>query len=168
MTLLDDANLATLAARVAVRAIHTRTAICSAESCTGGLVAYLLTDTPGVSAVFQGSIVAYANRAKTELLGVEQRVLDLYGAVSEEVALAMARGACERLHAEVGVATTGIAGPGGGTVEKPVGLVYVAASGRGIDTCRRFEFGGDRTENVRAAAFEALRLLAEALPIVRS
>ena len=103
--------------------------LATAESCTGGLVAARLTSVPGSSDVFLGGVVSYANEVKTAALGVPEDVLAAHGAVSAETAAAMAEGARRRLDADVAVAVTGIAGPGGGSDEKPVGLVYVHASG---------------------------------------
>jgi PncC family amidohydrolase len=163
MARYDDSNLHALAAEVADLAIRAGITVCTAESCTGGLVAHLLTRTAGVSAVFQGGIVAYSNRAKVELLGVDAAVLETHGAVSDPVARAMARGACARFHARVGVSTTGIAGPAGGSAEKPVGLVFVAVQGPSIDACSRFQFSGDRMEIVLASAGEALKMLRQAV-----
>jgi nicotinamide-nucleotide amidase len=102
--------------------------VATAESCTGGLVAKRLTDVPGSSDYFLGGVVAYSNRLKTALLDVGPALLDEHGAVSEEVAAAMAVGACKRLGADCAISTTGIAGPGGGSAEKPVGLVYVGTA----------------------------------------
>lgn len=99
--------------------------IATAESCTGGLVAKRLTDVPGCSDVYPGGVVSYANEIKEALLAVPHEVLEAHGAVSPQVAEAMAAGVCRAIGAEVGVATTGIAGPGGGSTAKPVGLVYV-------------------------------------------
>lgn len=126
--------------------------LASAESCTGGMVAGAITDTPGASDVFVGSVVAYANDVKRSLLSVPAEVLERQGAVSGEVALAMAEGALRLTGADVSVATTGIAGPGGGSADKPVGLVWFAvASSDGRHTVTRREFLGDR-EAVRARA----------------
>ena len=100
--------------------------LCTAESCTGGLIAALLTEIPGSSAVLERGFVTYSNRAKHEMLGVPQAVLDTYGAVSPQTALEMAKGALAHADAHISVAVTGIAGPGGGTDEKPVGLVHFA------------------------------------------
>jgi PncC family amidohydrolase len=136
----------------------------TAESCTGGLIAHLLTLVPGVSAVFPGSVVAYANAAKVDLLQVGPDDLQRYGAVSEPVALAMARGARAVFAAEIAVSTTGIAGPSGGTTEKPVGLVYVAIATATHERCERYIFQGNRRENIEAATAAALSLLYEALP----
>ena len=99
--------------------------VATAESCTGGLVAKRITDVAGCSDVFPGGVVSYANEIKEALLGVPKEILEAHGAVSPQVAEAMARGICRTMNAEVGIATTGIAGPGGGTATKPVGLVYI-------------------------------------------
>ncbi|HWE64774.1 MAG TPA: CinA family protein [Chloroflexota bacterium] len=152
-----------LAVEVAERAIAHGVTLATAESCTGGLIAHLLTRVAGVSAVFNGGIVAYANEAKRDLLGIEESVLLRHGAVSEPVALAMARGARRAFGVALAVSTTGVAGPGGGTPDKPVGLVYIAVSREAGDQCRRFRFAGDRAENIIQAAREALRLIHETL-----
>jgi nicotinamide-nucleotide amidase len=133
--------------------------LATAESCTGGLVAARLTSVPGSSAVFIGGIVSYANAVKESGLGVPAAVLEAHRAVSPETAAAMARGARERLGADVAVSVTGIAGPGGGTPEKPVGLVYLCASGPDGDRAQDFVVPGDR-ETVRGrAAVAALHLV---------
>jgi PncC family amidohydrolase len=152
-----------LAIQVAERAVAQGVTLAAAESCTGGLIAHLLTRVAGVSAVFQGGIVAYANEAKRDLLGVDESLLERHGAVSEPVALAMAVGGRRAFDARLAVASTGIAGPAGGTLEKPVGLVYIAVSADGFEQCRRFRFGGDRVENIVQAAREALVLLRDSL-----
>ena len=123
--------------------------LATAESETGGLVAARLTSIPGASDVFVGSVVAYANEVKEKQLGVPRRVLTAHGAVSPEAAEAMARGARERLGADVAVAVTGIAGPGGGTDEKPVGLVYLHAEAPDGGIGQEFSFPGDR-DSIRA------------------
>jgi nicotinamide-nucleotide amidase len=125
-----------------------------AESCTGGLLSARLTEVPGVSAVLERGFVTYANRAKTEVLGVLPALLERHGAVSEEVAAAMAAGAMDAANADVGVGVTGIAGPEGGTPDKPVGLVYVATSGAAGTRVRRNLFPGGR-ERVRYQATQA-------------
>jgi nicotinamide-nucleotide amidase len=131
--------------------------LATAESCTGGLVGVRLTDIPGSSDVFLGSVVAYADAVKESELGVT--TLAAHGAVSAETAAAMAAGARERLGADVAVAVTGIAGPGGGTPEKPVGLVYLHALGRGGERAVEFSFPGDRDSIRRRAAAAALHLV---------
>jgi nicotinamide-nucleotide amidase len=133
--------------------------LATAESCTGGLVAARLTSVAGSSDVFLGGVVSYANEVKSAALGVPEDVLRAHGAVSAETAAAMAEGARERLGADLAVATTGIAGPGGGTAEKPVGLVYLHASGAGGERTADFVSPGDR-ETVRTrAAVAALHLV---------
>lgn len=132
-----------------------------AESCTGGLAAKRLTDHPGVSAIFQGGVVSYANSAKSTLLGVSQELLATHGAVSREVAEAMARGAAEVLSAELALSFTGIAGPDGGSESKPVGTVYIGLYDRRSDDMRvaRFHFplGRERFRNATVScAFLAL------------
>lgn len=131
-----------------------------AESCTGGLVGAALTSVPGSSAVFAGGIVAYADRVKAEMLGVDPALLRAHGAVSEEVARAMASGIRARFRTDWGVSTTGIAGPSGGTPEKPVGTVCIGLSGPDTEAAGTIRLGGDR-ELVRrwsvAAALDAVR-----------
>jgi nicotinamide-nucleotide amidase len=138
--------------------------LATAESCTGGLVAARLTGVPGASDVFVGGVVAYSNGVKEDELGVPRSVLERHGAVSAEVATAMAEGARKRLGADVAVAVTGVAGPGGGTEEKPVGLVFAHASGPDGAEARRSELPGAR-EMIRgratAAALHLVRRLLE-------
>jgi nicotinamide-nucleotide amidase len=133
--------------------------LAAAESCTGGLVGAMLTSVAGSSDVFVGGVVAYSNEVKQQLLGVPADVLDRHGAVSAEAAVAMAAGARTRLGADVAVAVTGIAGPGGGTPEKPVGLVYVHAEGPGGGRGLDFVVPGDREVIRRRAAVSALHLV---------
>lgn len=133
--------------------------LCTAESCTGGLIASLVTDIPGSSAYFLGGVVAYSNEAKMRLLDVPERHLRRYGAVSAPVALAMARGACRLFSASIAVSATGIAGPGGGSPAKPVGLVYVAMIAPSMALCHRYLFPYDRAGNKRATAQKALELI---------
>jgi len=125
--------------------------LATAESCTGGLVAARLTSVPGSSDVFVGAVVAYADEVKAQELGVPADVLERYGAVSAETAAAMAEGARARLGADVAVSVTGVAGPGGGTPEKPVGLVFLHAQGPDGALARRLDLPGDR-EAIRARA----------------
>jgi len=138
--------------------------IAVAESCTGGLVGAALTEIPGSSDVFEASLVTYANAAKIGLLGVNQEILDTFGAVSPAVAWAMAIGALEQTGADIAVAITGVAGPGGGTAKKPVGTVVFARALRGTDPDesdtdqRLFEDNG-RSGVRLAAALAALDLL---------
>ena len=131
----------------------------TAESCTGGLVAARLTDIPGSSDVFRGAVVAYADDVKIARLGVGEAVLAAHGAVSAEAAAAMARGALGALGVDVAVSITGIAGPDGGTEEKPVGLVYLHAVGPDGELARRLDFPGDRETIRTRAAVAALHLV---------
>jgi len=133
--------------------------LATAESCTGGMVAQRLTSVPGSSQVFVGAVVAYADEVKAAELGVPNEVLERHGAVSAETAEAMAAGARERLGADVAVSITGIAGPDGGTAEKPVGLVYLHASGPSGTRSAEFVFPGDREGIRRRAAVTALHLV---------
>jgi nicotinamide-nucleotide amidase len=139
--------------------------IATAESCTGGLVAALLTEIAGSSAVVERGFVTYSNEAKTELIGVPAGLLAAHGAVSEPVARAMAEGALQHSHADVSVAITGIAGPGGATATKPVGLVHFGLARRGAAVLHLERRYGDLgREAVRRRAVEdALGLLEQAL-----
>lgn len=134
-----------------------------AESCTGGLVGHRLTNVAGSSDYFLGGVIAYANQVKEGMLGVEHATLLTYGAVSRETVLEMARGVRQRLGADVGLAVSGIAGPGGGTPEKPVGLVWIGLSAADQETARRYQFAGARLAVKEQAAQSALLLLAEYL-----
>jgi nicotinamide-nucleotide amidase len=133
--------------------------LATAESCTGGLVAARLTDVAGASDVFVGGIVAYANEVKQRELGVPESLLAEYGAVSAESAAAMATGARQRLGADLAVSVTGVAGPAGGTPEKPVGLVFLHAAGPQGEEAQRFELPGDREWIRRRSAVAALHLV---------
>ena len=136
-----------------------------AESCTGGLLSSTLTDIPGSSEYFLGSIVAYANGVKRSELGVKEATLKKYGAVSKETAGEMAQGVKKALGADVSAAITGIAGPGGGSPEKPVGLVFIAVSRGRATTVQRFVFKGTRKSIKKQSAEAALSMIAEALGI---
>jgi len=150
----------TLAAAIVARLAERGLTLGTAESCTGGAVADAIVEVAGASAAFRGAVVAYANEVKTALLNVPERTLAEHGAVSEETAVAMARGGRERLAADVVIAVTGIAGPQGGTQEKPVGLVWFAlAFGDGEIETRRLTFPGDRTDIRERATVAALGLL---------
>lgn len=138
--------------------------IATAESCTGGLVSAALTEVPGSSEAMDRGFVTYSNAAKTALLGVPAHLIDRHGAVSEEVARAMAEGALQAAGSGLSVSVTGVAGPGGGTDAKPVGLVHFAAARRGRPTIARERRFGDlgRAEIRRRSVLVALELLAEA------
>jgi PncC family amidohydrolase len=130
-----------------------------AESCTGGLIGHRLTQVPGSSAAFLGGVIAYHNAVKERVLGVPAELLEREGAVSEATALAMAEGARRLLGTDLALAVTGIAGPSGGTDDKPVGLTYVALAGPGSSTCERHLWQGEREANKESSAEAALALL---------
>jgi len=151
---LDD-----LANRLQLACLAAGSTVALAESCTGGLVAATLTEIPGSSGYFVGGVVSYANDAKHDLLGVDEAILAAHGAVSAQVARAMAVGARERFGSTLGASVTGIAGPDGGSAEKPVGLTYVAvADPDGVDV-RRMVWPGDRTTNRHDSAAAVLEML---------
>lgn len=152
-----------LAEVVAALLTERQVSLALAESCTGGLVAARITAVPGSSAFFEGGYVTYSNRAKVDLLGVDPSVLERHGAVSEETARAMADGVRRATGSDLAVAITGIAGPTGATEDKPVGLVFLALAGDGVDRVRRAQFPGER-DRVRAqAAQAALEMVRRAL-----
>jgi PncC family amidohydrolase len=144
---------------IIARLVEQGRTVAVAESCTGGLVGHRLTQVPGSSAAFLGGVIAYHNAVKQRVLGVPAEVLEREGAVSEASALAMAEGARQLLGADVAVAVTGIAGPSGGSDDKPVGLTYVALSGSDSRTCERYLWRGGRQANKESSAEAALALL---------
>jgi PncC family amidohydrolase len=153
--------LVELAARLQDVCLERGITLALAESCTGGIVAGAVTEIPGSSGYFVGGVVSYANDAKRDLLGVDPTVLEAHGAVSAQVARAMAIGARERLGATVAASVTGIAGPDGGSEAKPVGLTYIAvADAEGADV-RRIVWAGDRAANRRDSAVATLEMLLE-------
>jgi PncC family amidohydrolase len=159
----DDplADLGMLASRLGERCVERGLRVATVESCTGGLVGHLITEVPGSSAYFVGGFVTYSDELKRASVGVPHDVLAAHGAVSAQVAMAMASGGRERTGADLAVSVTGIAGPAGGTPAKPVGLTYVAvADGVGV-AVRRFIWDGDRADNKRRSAMAALELLLE-------
>ena len=129
--------------------------ISTAESCTGGLVSATLINYPGISSVFIEGCVTYSNEAKVSRLGVKKETLEKFGAVSEETAIEMAEGIAKHFGTNIGLSTTGIAGPGGGSKEKPVGLVYIGIYINGKTTVKRFVFNGDRQE-IRLSATKSI------------
>lgn len=133
------------------------------ESCTGGLIAHRITEIPGSSEYFLGGVVAYSNPIKELLLRVKRETLEAVGAVSEETAREMARGARELMSASVGMSVTGIAGPGGATEDKPVGLTFLSVNTPDGEWVARHVFEGDRHTNKQASAEAALKLLLQAL-----
>jgi PncC family amidohydrolase len=158
---MDDGSLSGLAADLQSACLERGLTVATAESCTGGLVAKLITDVPGSSGYFRGGIVAYANETKERLLGVPAGLIAAHGAVSAQVARSMALGAAAATGAAMAVAVTGVSGPGGGSEAKPVGLTYVAVAHSGGIEVRRSVWGGDRAANREASARSALELLLE-------
>ena len=144
---------------VADRLLKHRQKVCTAESCTGGLIAKTFTDLAGSSDWFERGFVTYSNAAKNEMLAVPASLIEDYGAVSEAVATAMASGALRRSQADYSIAVTGVAGPEGGSDDKPVGTVWIAVASAEQMVARRYQFDGDR-QAVRAATMQtALELL---------
>jgi nicotinamide-nucleotide amidase len=161
--MIDPATLAE-AERVLALCRAARLKVATAESCTGGLIAATLTAIAGSSDVVERGFVTYSNEAKTALVGVPEALIAAHGAVSEPVARAMAEGALDRSLAEIAVAVTGVAGPGGGSAEKPVGLVWFACAREGRPTVTAREvFPGDRAEVRRATVARALELVRAAV-----
>jgi len=158
----SDAELASLAKALADRLRTRRLKLAVAESCTGGWIAKSVTDIAGSSQWFDRGFVVYSNRAKTDLLGVAAQTLLQYGAVSEQVAMEMAQGALAHSHADLALAITGIAGPDGGTPDRPVGLVWLATRRRGRDAvAQEHRFAGDRDAVRRQAVAAGLQRLIE-------
>ena len=149
-------NIVAIAAEIGRLLEENSLTISCAESCTGGLLTSTLTDVPGSSAYLTGSVVSYANEVKARILGVPEESLASCGAVSEPVARAMAEGVRALMRTDIGVGITGIAGPGGGTVGKPVGLVYIAVSSPSGTVVSENRFLGTRLENKRASVEKAL------------
>jgi nicotinamide-nucleotide amidase len=133
--------------------------ICTAESCTGGLIAKTCTDLAGSSDWFERGFITYSNEAKHELLAVPMVIIDEYGAVSEPVAMAMAKGAVANSHADYAVAVTGVAGPGGGSEAKPVGTVWVSVASKLQSEASCYQFDGDREAVRQATLVQALQNL---------
>lgn len=158
-----DDELLDLARRVAAVCRQRAVRLGAAESCTGGLVGHVITEVPGSSDYFAGALVTYANEIKVGLADVPESVLAAHGAVSAQVAKAMADGARQRLGVDLAVAVTGVAGPDGGSDAKPVGLTYVAIADADGDDVRRFVWDSDRTGNKRLSAAAALELVIDRL-----
>ena len=160
---MTDERLVELARRLFDVCVDRGLTVATAESCTGGLVAHAITEIAGSSAYYLGGFVTYADDVKRDQLGVGAELLAAHGAVSAQVARAMAEGARTRLGTDLAVAITGIAGPGGGSDEKPVGLTYVAVADSTGGDVRRHLWSGDRSENKRDSAVAALELLLDRL-----
>ena len=144
--------------------LHTRgLKLVTAESCTGGLIGSRITDIAGSSEYFLGGIIAYAYDVKVKFLEVAWDTLNQYGAVSRETVLEMARGARKRLGGDIAISVSGIAGPGGGTPEKPVGTVWIGLVSNDVEWAEVFQFSGNREQNKSSAADAALQMLLEYL-----
>jgi nicotinamide-nucleotide amidase len=150
---------ADLVQELADRLLKQQQKVCAAESCTGGLIAKTLTDLAGSSDWFERGFVTYSNQAKNEMLAVPVSLIEDYGAVSEAVATAMASGALRHSRADFSVAVTGVAGPGGGSDEKPVGTVWIAVASSDQLVARRYQFDGDRQAVREATLLAALKTL---------
>jgi nicotinamide-nucleotide amidase len=148
----------TLSAAVGTLLLAAKQTLATAESFTGGRIGSVVTETPGASAYYRGSVVAYSNRAKVDLLGVGAATIERHGAVSAETAQEMAAGARERFDCDLALSSTGIAGPDGGSPEKPVGLVYLGLATRAGTTSVRHVFGGSRDEVIARSTSYALDL----------
>lgn len=148
-----------LAERVAILLKKEHLKIATAESCTGGLIGHTITNVPGSSEYYEGGVISYSNEMKMNFLGVSGQTLGEHGAVSEQTAAEMAEGIRRVAGVDMGIATTGIAGPGGGTAEKPVGLVYIAISTEKKTVVERHLFEGDRHGNKEHACRAALSLV---------
>jgi PncC family amidohydrolase len=160
---VDSEPIVDLVERLQALCLELNVTVATAESCTGGLVAKLITDVPGSSGYFRGGIVSYADEAKVLLLGVPRDQLVAHGAVSAQVARSMAVGAVGRTGADMAVAITGVSGPGGGSAAKPIGLTYIAvADSIGVEV-RRLIWSGDRPGNREASARAAVQLMIERL-----
>jgi PncC family amidohydrolase len=159
------AALVTLAGRVQAAMIKRRLTLATAESCTGGLIGYALTENAGSSAYYVGGLISYSNELKERQLGVDPQTLARHGAVSAQTAVAMAEGARSRYDAAVGLAVTGIAGPDGGSDQKPVGLTYVAVADADGHDVRRDVWSTDRHANKVQSAEAAILLLLERLGV---
>jgi nicotinamide-nucleotide amidase len=133
--------------------------VSTAESCTGGEIAHLLTSVAGSSVYYKGSVIAYANSVKTQLLGVPEDVIEKEGAVSEDTVREMASGARNLFKTDYAVATSGIAGPDGGSEKKPVGTVWIAIASEKEVVCEKYVFGNDRLTNIRRFSLAALNFL---------
>lgn len=145
--------------------INNNISFTTAESCTGGWVAHRLMQAPGISAVYPGSLVAYANEVKSQELGVDRAIIETYGAVSENCALAMANGVREKFGVDLAIATTGFAGPGGGSKEKPVGFVYIAVCTANEQMCKSFRLFGNREQIIQRSSNAALWMVKQLLKL---
>ncbi|MEE1082303.1 MAG: CinA family protein [Paludibacteraceae bacterium] len=158
---IDNTSTSELVKKLAQKLITSGKAIATAESCTGGNIAHNITLLAGSSQYFLGGIVSYANEVKMNVLGVSKEDLDKYGAVSQAVVESMATGACKAIGSDYSVATSGIAGPGGGSEEKPVGTVWMAVSDGKKVVSKKWNFDGSRAEIIEKATKTAIFMLLE-------
>ena len=149
----------TLVEKISSELTKRKKKIATAESCTGGLIAHTLTNISGSSNFFERGIVSYSNNSKIQLLDIDKKLIRKYGAVSPEVATAMAEGIRIKSDVDIGLSTTGIAGPTGGSAEKPVGLVYIGISTKKVTIVKKYNFSTDRLENKKRTCKKALELL---------
>ena len=149
--------------QIITKLIEKNISIATAESCTGGSLGKIITSVPGASGIYGYGFITYANEAKEKILGVPHEILETVGAVSPETALFMAEGARRVGGSDIGISTTGIAGPGGGTPEKPVGLVYIAIADKNGSEYRKLNLSGDRDEVRRKTCEEAFKIVTERL-----
>lgn len=156
----EDTTLADVIGKILTEKKQT---VVTAESCTGGYIAHLITSVAGSSAYYIGSTLTYAYEAKTSLLGIPQELMTKHGAVSEEVAKMMAENVRKKLNADYAISTTGIAGPGGGTAEKPVGTVWIAVASKDGVEAKVFQFGDNRERNIQRSGQTALMMLYHSL-----
>ncbi len=152
-------NAQTLEEVIGISLRNNKSTLSTAESCTGGYIAHLITSVSGSSDYFMGSVVSYSNQAKVELLDVDAQVIKEQGAVSKEVVLQMAEGARKKFHTDFAIATSGVAGPTGGTPEKPVGTIWIAVAGPDGAKAKCFSFGRNRDRNIQKTAMMGLDLL---------
>ncbi len=143
--------------------IENKMKLATAESCTGGLIAQKITSVPGASECFDCGVVTYSNQQKHKLLGVSTETLEKFGAVSEQTALEMCKGVRTLAAADFGISVTGIAGPGGGTPQKPVGTVWIGICGENVHKAEKFIFDGDRTSVRESTAMTALEMVKKAI-----
>jgi nicotinamide-nucleotide amidase len=141
--------------------------ISTAESCTGGYLAHLITSVPGSSEYYTGSVIAYSNSIKQQLLGVSVQSIENYGAVSEQVVKEMAEGVRMKFNTDFAIATSGIAGPDGGSIEKPIGTIWIAVASQNGTIAKKFMFGEHRGRNIRRSALAALNLLRIELMVIK-
>ncbi|MFH1729444.1 MAG: CinA family protein [Pseudomonadota bacterium] len=143
--------------------LNNKLSIASAESCTSGMLANMLAKNSGSSAYYKGGIIAYCNDLKVDLLNVSKKTLHKYGAVSQETAIEMALGVQKICKSDIGISTTGIAGPSGATAEKPIGLVYIGFAFKNNNFTKKFNFIGDRQENKKSTCAAAIQIIYDTL-----